>query len=171
MVGLTTSRGIWNSLESSFARQSKAKIMQYKMQLQFVNKENMSMIDYLGKMKTYCDLLAAVGCKISEDNQILHVLNGLNAEYDLVIVAISARVDGWAMQNVSSLLLSFESRLEVSKPSKVNMERSALSLLILLMLLCRTEKELNIKIIEAISSNLMLEEEVVLEVVVDLSAV
>ena len=128
VVGLTTSYEIWNALESSFASQSKAKMMQYKMQLQSVKKENMSMIDYLGKIKTYCDLLAAVGCKISEDDQILHVLNGLSAEYDPVIVAITARVDGWVMQEVSSLLLSFESRLEVSKPSKVNMDGSAPSL-------------------------------------------
>ncbi|KAL1557466.1 hypothetical protein AAHA92_08040 [Salvia divinorum] len=65
---------------------------------------------------------------ISEDDQILHALNGHGSEYDPVMVVISARVDGWTMQEVTSLLLSFESRLEVSKPSKVNMEGSVPSL-------------------------------------------
>ncbi|KAG6386992.1 hypothetical protein SASPL_152174 [Salvia splendens] len=42
-------------------------------------------------------LLAAIGCKIPENDQILYALNGLGPQYDPVMVAISALVDGWIM--------------------------------------------------------------------------
>ncbi|XP_042031082.1 uncharacterized protein LOC121777788 [Salvia splendens] len=129
MVGLTTSRQIWQALETSFASQSKAKAMQYKMQFQNI-KDSLPIIEYLGKIKRCCDLLAAIGCKISEDDQILYALNGLGPQYDPVMVAISARVDGWTMQEVSSLLMSFETRLEGSKSSSshINVDGSISSL-------------------------------------------
>ena len=133
VVGLiNTSREIWSALETSFASQSKAKIMQYKFQLQTTKKENLSMREYLGKIKTSCDLLASVGCRIPEEDQILYALGGLNKDYDSVMVAISARIDPWSMQEVSALLHTFESRLESSssKSDNINSDGSLPSALL-----------------------------------------
>lgn len=77
VVGLDSSHKIWQALETNYSSQSKAKIMQYKLQLQTLKKENLSMTDYLNKIKTCCDLLGSAGCRVSNEDHILHILAGL----------------------------------------------------------------------------------------------
>ncbi|KAH6776917.1 hypothetical protein C2S51_008229 [Perilla frutescens var. frutescens] len=60
-VGLTRAREIWETIESNYANQSKAKLMQLKFQLQTLKKGNMSMKDYLNKVKQCCDVLGTAG--------------------------------------------------------------------------------------------------------------
>lgn len=111
-VGLETSKDIWNYLAVGFASQSRAKIMQYKQQLQGLRKRSLSMRDYLNKIKSCCDILNASGHKISDEDQVLYILSGLGTEYNPVMVNVSSRFEPLAVADVSSLLLSFEARLE-----------------------------------------------------------
>ncbi|KAH6808195.1 hypothetical protein C2S51_029303 [Perilla frutescens var. frutescens] len=80
LVGLTTSRDIWKTLESNFASQSRAKLMQMK---------NLGMVEYLNKVKNYCDILGVAGERVCDENHILHILTGLGAEYNPVMVSIT----------------------------------------------------------------------------------
>ena len=77
------------------------------------------MKDYLNKLKSCCDLLGAAGCRVLEQDQILYILAGLGHEYDSVMVTITSRGDMWTVQDVTALLLSFESRLDSGKQSTV----------------------------------------------------
>ena len=79
-------------------------------------------------MKACCDLLGAAGCRISDDDQILYILGGLGHEYDPVMVSITSRIDPWKVQEVRTILLSYETRLEGDKQSSVNLEGSQPSL-------------------------------------------
>lgn len=124
VVGLSSTSDIWRALETNFSSQSKAKLMQYKLQLQTLKKDNLSMSEYLTKIKTCCDLLGSAGYKVSADDQILHVLAGLGSEYDPVMVSITSRIEPWSILDVQSLLLSFESRLESSKSTPLNSDGS-----------------------------------------------
>lgn len=117
IVGLENSRDIWDALELSFASQTKAKIMQYKLQLQTLKKGNLSMREYLNQIKYCCDILGAAGKKINEDDQILHVLSGLGSEYNPVMVSITTKSEACTMREVCALLLSFENRLEEASNS------------------------------------------------------
>ncbi|XP_042007255.1 uncharacterized protein LOC121755891 isoform X1 [Salvia splendens] len=82
------------------------------------------MKDYLSKMKTCCDLLGATGCRIEEEDQILYILGGLGREYDSVVVTVTSKAESSTVQDVSALLLSFESRIEADKNSSINLEGS-----------------------------------------------
>ncbi|KAH6787293.1 hypothetical protein C2S52_006845 [Perilla frutescens var. hirtella] len=124
IVGLSSTSEIWNTLETNFASQSKAKLMQYKLQLQTLKKDNLSMRDYLSKVKSYCDLLGSAGHRVSDDDQILHILSGLGSEYDPAMVTITSKSDSWHIRNVHDLLLSFEARLESTRITSVNMDGS-----------------------------------------------
>ena len=112
MVGFETSSEIWDSLEKSFASQSPARIMQYKLQLQTLKKGSLTMREYLTKMKSYADVLASAGHKLTEDDQILHILSGLGHEYDPVVVPITSRSESFPLKDVAALILSFETRLD-----------------------------------------------------------
>ncbi|KAH6791771.1 hypothetical protein C2S52_002248 [Perilla frutescens var. hirtella] len=98
--------------------------MQYKLQLQTLKKDNLSMREYLNKVKLCCDMLGSAGYKVPEEDQILHILSGLGSEYDSVMVTITSKSENWSIQNVQALLMSFESRLESFRGVVINTDRS-----------------------------------------------
>ncbi|KAK6141030.1 hypothetical protein DH2020_025211 [Rehmannia glutinosa] len=112
MVGLESAKEIWHTLETNFTSQNTAKQMQLKLQLQTLRKNNMSIRDYLSKMKGLFDALAAAGKKIDESDQVMHILGGLGSEYNSVVVSVSSRLEPYTVPQIQALLLSFESRLE-----------------------------------------------------------
>lgn len=113
MVGLESSREMWEALELNFASHSKARLMQYKLQLQTLKKGSMPMREYLNKNKACCDTLAAAGQKISEEDQVLHILSGLGSEYDAVMVTMTSRIESCTVRDVSALLLSMRADLNL----------------------------------------------------------
>ncbi|KAH6787022.1 hypothetical protein C2S52_006574 [Perilla frutescens var. hirtella] len=98
--------------------------MQYKLQLQTLKKDNLPMREYLNKVKLCCDMLDSAGYKVSEEDQILHVLSGLRSEYDSVMVTITSKCENWSIGDVQALLLSFESRLESFRGTVINIDGS-----------------------------------------------
>ncbi|KAH6771966.1 hypothetical protein C2S51_010370 [Perilla frutescens var. frutescens] len=120
VVGLSSSREIWEALESNYAGQSRARLMQLKFELQTLRKGNSTMRDYLKKIKICCDTLGAAGEKVSEDNQILHILSGLGPEYNPVMISLTSRVESPSLREVHGLLLVFENRLETME--KIGLE-------------------------------------------------
>ncbi|XP_047957560.1 uncharacterized protein LOC125203291 isoform X1 [Salvia hispanica] len=102
--------------------------MQFRLQLQNTKKDMLPMQEYLNKMKSCCDFLGSAGCKISDEDQILYILGGLPQDYNPVIVSISSRCEPWTVQEVSALLLSFESRLSMEEGKVGSMEGSQPSL-------------------------------------------
>ncbi|KAK8564202.1 hypothetical protein V6N12_036331 [Hibiscus sabdariffa] len=71
-----------------------------------------SMHEYTMAIKQVCDLLAACGSSISEVEQIATILNGLPNEYEPSIAAITASKDSYSVENIVSILVDAESRME-----------------------------------------------------------
>lgn len=65
--------------------------MNYKFQLQTMKKGNLSMKDYVMQMKAISDNLAAYGCPIPEEGQILSIA-GLRPEYEPSTVVLTSKV-------------------------------------------------------------------------------
>lgn len=124
VVGLRSARDIWRALETNFASRSTAKVMQYRQQMQTLKKEGLTMTEFLGKMRTYFDLLGSVGCRISEGEQVLHILGGLGQDYDPAVCAITSRLDPWSIGDASAFLLSFEARMESTRAHSISAEGS-----------------------------------------------
>jgi len=66
----------------------KSKVMVIKADLHQTQKENLKMEEYLAKMKGISDLLILAGAPIAIDDLILHTLNGLDADYNLIVVSL-----------------------------------------------------------------------------------
>ncbi|XP_073058680.1 uncharacterized protein [Primulina eburnea] len=112
MIGCTTTAQLWSRITHLFATRSKARVMQYKLQLQTLKKGSLSMKDFLSKMKGYVDLLAVCGYSISDDDHVLYILGGVGVEYEAVVVHITSRVDALSTADVSALLMAHEARIE-----------------------------------------------------------
>lgn len=69
-------------------------------------------------MKTCSDFLGSAGSRVPEEHQILHWFG--SGEHDSVMVSIVSRFEPLNIQDVTALLLYFESRLESAKAVGAN---------------------------------------------------
>lgn len=71
VVGLFTSQEVWTHLAATYARHSKAQIMQLRLQLYQMKKGSDKMPDYLLKEKIIADQLA-MASKPIDDDELIH---------------------------------------------------------------------------------------------------
>lgn len=83
------------------------------------------MREYLNQIKGCVDILNASGYKVKQEDHILYIMSCLGSEYNPVMVSVSSKMDPITSQELSSLLLSFEARLENNVSSKFSNEGSS----------------------------------------------
>lgn len=86
-----TAYDIWHTLEMHFLTDSKARVLHLRNLLQTTRKENLSINDYILKMKEFAGSLTASGVNISDEELLLYVLDGLGPEYDAVVANLTSR--------------------------------------------------------------------------------
>jgi hypothetical protein len=112
VVGCTTSRALWESLEKMFASQAHVRIMQVHFQLATLKKGNSSVTDYFHKLKNLSDTLAACGQPLNDFEAVSFLLSGLGSEFDPLVTSVTTRVDPISRDDIYDLLLAHEMRLE-----------------------------------------------------------
>ena len=75
----------------------------------------LTMYDYLLKIKNCVDKLASVGHIMSVNDHIEAIFNRLTNEYDAFVVFVSSRTDSYFIQEIESLLLAQEARIEKNR--------------------------------------------------------
>ena len=128
MVGCDTSRQIWKTLEVFFASQTKAQISHFKTRFQNTKKGDLSVNDYLLKIKSLIDCLASIGYVITTKDHIDAIFDGLSYEYDTFVVSVNSRNDLYTVAKIESLLLAQENIIEkhykeLDSTNQVNMAK------------------------------------------------
>lgn len=95
-----------------FASQTRAKVKQLKTQLRSMKKGSLKMFDYLLKVKSLVDSLAAVGNPIPANDYIEAKFDVLPDEYESVITTVISKSKSYTVDEIEALLLTQESRLE-----------------------------------------------------------
>ena len=85
--------------------------MQLKLELQTTKKGNLSMTDYLQKIKSLADSLAAAAQPIPELDLILHILGGLSPEYEPFVTSVTTKSDDLSLEDLNAMLLNQEMRI------------------------------------------------------------
>ncbi|KAJ8645920.1 hypothetical protein MRB53_007668 [Persea americana] len=80
---------VWTALEKHFSSQSRARLLQLRLQLQTVKKDTLSITNYLQKVKIFTGHLTAAGHSIPDDEILLYILGGLGHEYDALATSIT----------------------------------------------------------------------------------
>ncbi|XP_028753041.1 uncharacterized protein LOC114712660 [Neltuma alba] len=83
---------LWNGARELTCASTKARIMVYKTELHHTRKNGLKMEEYLSKIKSIADQLALVGAPISDEDLLLHTLNGLDVEYNVIVVKLADQV-------------------------------------------------------------------------------
>lgn len=110
MVGITTAREAWITLEKQFASTSRARAMQIRMELSTIQKKDMTIADYFRKVKRLGDTLAAIGKRVEDEELIAYMLQGLGPDYDPLVTSITTRTDVYTVSDVYAHMLSYEMR-------------------------------------------------------------
>jgi len=110
-MSYTTSREVWLALERTFSSISRAKAVQIRTQLANIRKGSLSANDYFLSIKHLVDELALAGQPLTADHIITYMLAGLGQEYDSLASIITSRSDSVTLEELYSLLLISESRI------------------------------------------------------------
>jgi hypothetical protein len=78
-----TPREIWNLLEQTHASRSKSRVINTRMALATTQKGNLSISEYLAKMKSFVDDMASTGKALEEEELVSYILMGLDFDYNL----------------------------------------------------------------------------------------
>ena len=70
------------------------------------------MNEYLLKIRGFVDLLALVGVNLSVKDHIDAIIDGLPSEYDTFFLTINSRTEDYSVEEIESLLLAQEARIE-----------------------------------------------------------
>lgn len=108
-------------LEQTYAVQSRARTVNTRIALAMTRKGNLSISEYVTKMKALADEMASARKPIDEEELVSYILAGLDEEYNLVVSALVAQKDSVSVGEAYSQLLNFESRMALlyggSQPS------------------------------------------------------
>ncbi|XP_073363683.1 uncharacterized protein [Aegilops tauschii subsp. strangulata] len=95
------------------ASHTRAQTVNVRIALANLQKGNMTITEYVGKVQTLCDELAASGKKVDEEDVVSHILAGLGEEFDPVVSAMCSRVEPIGVPELYSQLLSFQTRMNL----------------------------------------------------------
>ena len=93
VVTLQTPAEVWAAIQAMFAAQTEAQAINTRMELTNLKKGNMSMAQYLAKIKMLTDEIACTGAPMSRGEIVSQVLAGLDLDYNPVVSALAARVE------------------------------------------------------------------------------
>lgn len=90
VLGLTTARQIWLSLEAAYSNASVERIHSLRDSLRQLTKGTSSVTDYCRRFKSICDQLSAIGHPVVEIDKLHWFLCGLGPSYETFSTAIRA---------------------------------------------------------------------------------
>jgi hypothetical protein len=83
------------------------------MGLSTTRKGNMSIAQYVGKMKALADDMASVGKKLDDEDLVSYILAGLDSDFDSVISVVAAHAEPIIVPELYSQLIGYEQRQEL----------------------------------------------------------
>ncbi|RVX17039.1 Retrovirus-related Pol polyprotein from transposon RE1 [Vitis vinifera] len=125
IVGFQTSHDAWMALHKIFSASSKARILQLRLEFQTAKKGADPMLEYILKIKTISNNLAAIGEPVKEIDHILQLLGGLGSEYNSIVASLTAREDDLSLHSVHSILLTHKQRLNHQHTSSADLPFTA----------------------------------------------
>jgi hypothetical protein len=85
-----TAADAWRAIEAMFSSQTRAHAVNTCLALTTSYKGNMTVVDYVGKMKSLGDEMAAAGWTLEDDELVEYILTGLDEEFDSLISSVLA---------------------------------------------------------------------------------
>ncbi|OIT03781.1 retrovirus-related pol polyprotein from transposon tnt 1-94, partial [Nicotiana attenuata] len=116
-----TARDACLQIECLFRDQVSSRTLQLKVQFHNLKKGDLSINEYVHRLKSIADALTSIGNLVSDSDLVLQILSGLPPEYMSVSTSISTRIPLPTFVETRSLLFLHEAQLSsISRPSTDN---------------------------------------------------
>lgn len=113
VVTVSTAAQLWKALEEMFSSRIRARAINTRIALSTTKKGNMTVNEYITKMKALGDEVAAAGKPLDDEDMVSYILAGLDADFEPVVSALTARVEPVTVAELYSQLLGFEVRADL----------------------------------------------------------
>ena len=122
---LDTSKDAWDTLERLYSTNTKARKIQLKNELNNMKKNNLSVNDYVLKIKEVSDALGSIGATPEDDDLVSAVLNGLNDEkWKAFSTSVYVREKFPDFEELISLMITEEMRMQGPNAGKGSGEQA-----------------------------------------------
>ncbi|CAH9080698.1 unnamed protein product [Cuscuta epithymum] len=108
----TTAKSAWDKLILTYANTSRGRIISLKSSIARTKRGNRSITDYLTERYAIAEDLALAQNPISDEDLVVHILNGLGPEYSNIISAIRVRDTAFPLTQLQDLLLEKEKGIQ-----------------------------------------------------------
>ena len=116
VYGLHSAHEVWISLAKKYNHVSATRKLDLQRKLQGMTKNQKSMSEYLGDVKSVCDQLDSIGCPFTDQKKIYGALSGLGKEYESIATVIEHSVDSepqMTFEDAVFKLVNFADKLQV----------------------------------------------------------
>ncbi|XP_019172809.1 PREDICTED: uncharacterized protein LOC109168224 [Ipomoea nil] len=113
-----TAQQAWSRLVTSYANDSKGRVIYLKTKLSKNPKSSRSVVDYLQDMRSIADALAAAQSPVDDDDLIAYVLNQLGDDYASIIPAVRVQKAGITYGDLYNILIEHERMLKDAEEAK-----------------------------------------------------
>lgn len=115
VAGAQTSKDLWETIETRFARSSSTHSIQLRLKLQSIKLGSGTVSHFLSEIKKVTDELFAAGSRINDDELVVLILNGLSSDYNSFSTSIRIRNPPVISKELHNLLLSEEIVVQVKQ--------------------------------------------------------
>ena len=112
VVNLETAAATWRVITTMLSSQSRARALNTRLALSMTRKGDLSVTEYIGKMKTLADEMSSAGKPLDDEEMMSYILPGLDDDYEPVA-------------EIYTQLLSFESRAKLRQQANGSSVNSA----------------------------------------------
>ena len=112
IVVYSTTVEIWNALNQIYYASSMARVIKLHIKLQTLRKDGLSASEYIQKLKSICNSLAAIGELVFEKDHLIYLFSGLDREYNPFVTSIQNQFDQPIIKQIHSLLLIYDFHLK-----------------------------------------------------------
>nr|ABB46598.2 retrotransposon protein, putative, Ty1-copia subclass, expressed [Oryza sativa Japonica Group] len=110
VVTMDTAAQAWRAITEMVSSQSRSRALNTRLALSTTRKDDLSVSNYISKMKTLADEMASAGKPLVDEELMGYVLVGLGDDYEPVVSSLVGKHEPVSIFEVYSQLLSFESR-------------------------------------------------------------
>ncbi|KAF3782981.1 hypothetical protein EJ110_NYTH33182 [Nymphaea thermarum] len=83
-----TALELWSTLATTYSQISEARFLQLRRQFQDIKRGTRTVLEFLNKIKSVSDQLAAIGHPVSDKDKVQQALSGLGTKFDIFCIAL-----------------------------------------------------------------------------------
>lgn len=102
---------VWEQIEATFTYQTRARLVNTGMALATMQKANLTITEYVTKIKMLGDEMAYADKPLGEEEIVSYIMAGLDFEYNPVVSSVVAQREPVTVNELHAQLLSFEMQL------------------------------------------------------------